>query len=188
MTQDTTLIDQMLEDNPLTIFSLYTNVQAKFLVGYGSDIIRTLDKSFSTHPDGHTIVSGEDSDVWGPFWLWVLGAYEVVRVMAGSENCFSQPVVDHLGSVKKMLEQIRMPFAKQELQGTSKRRPGEKSKGKPIYGELSYYSISGDRKDYAFKIKGALVWMRPTIEEFQRFIRSIKRTDILSSLPICRDE
>ena len=58
---------------------------------------------------------------YGQFWLWVVGAFEVVRTMAGAKACFSQRVKDELGPLKKTLAFLRMPFAKQEYPGGGKK-------------------------------------------------------------------
>ena len=50
-------------------------------------------------------------------WLWILGAYEVVRTMCQAKTCFSSQALDELSRLKKLLSVVRMPAAKMEKPG-----------------------------------------------------------------------
>src|SRR5687767_1566334 len=79
-------IDQLLSKHPLLKFSLYTDVQVGLLRERGMEIIALLDDACG--PD-----SSCDADammrIYGCFWLWVLGSYEVVRTMDEARSCFA---------------------------------------------------------------------------------------------------
>ncbi|MGH8651937.1 MAG: hypothetical protein ACREYE_07015, partial [Gammaproteobacteria bacterium] len=51
------------------------------------------------------------------FWFWLLGAYEVTRVMKQMEHCFQPPVRSKIGGLNVQLAKLRMPLAKQEARG-----------------------------------------------------------------------
>ncbi|MCX7515395.1 hypothetical protein [Frateuria sp. STR12] len=153
-------------------FSLYTEIQAKFLLTFGRRIFNTLDQAFL----GESSIDGASiQDAWGMFWLWTLGAYEVLRVMKQKDGAyFSERIRSDLMACYKILHKIRIPFAKQQIAG----------KTQPVYAELSYCNLSDESKDMAFEIQGSIVWIRPTIKEFERFIGSIKSADIVGRLPL----
>lgn len=60
-------------------------------------------------------------------WLWIIGAYEVVRTMCQARICFSSRAFE-LQRLKRTLSMVRMPAAKMEKAGrdepvTSNRSP-----------------------------------------------------------------
>src|ERR1700687_2076506 len=87
-------------------------------------IIRELDAALV---EGGSVHAPTFIIAYSHFWLWVLAAYEVTRTMHQARVCFSVPLGNRLGTLKKQLSQLRVPFAKQEL-------PGE---FEPIQGEAS---------------------------------------------------
>jgi hypothetical protein len=85
--QDHEVIERFLYEKPLVIFSVYTTIQVDIINGIGNEILSDLDKIAC---EGRV----SSTRLYGQFWLWVLGAYEVVRTMTnamtGASNCFSE--------------------------------------------------------------------------------------------------
>ena len=108
--------------------------------------------------------------VYAKFWLWVLGAYEVVRTMCEAEQCFSAGVRDQLRDLKQRLTLLRIPFAKQEL-------PGKKI---PVNAEPSPCTMGGSPPDYKFRVKDQMLSVRDSIHQFGAVLSGIKRTDVLA--------
>ena len=138
MMEEHVIIEEMHNKNPLTVFSVYTDIQSRIVRGLGQEILASLEVGI-TPEDGTgkgVVCSGEVIDrCYGQFWLWILGAYEVVRTMSQAEQCFSPRVVIELKGLKKRLAILRMPFAKQELRG----------KPIPVRTEPSIYGIGASR-------------------------------------------
>lgn len=157
-------IERLLDDQPLLLFSLYTQIQSRILIELGQRICRMLDEIIFVSE----VKASGVQEVYGMFWLWVLGAYEVIRTMSQHSNCFSSQMQSKLASVKKSLNLVRIPFAKQEL----------KWKGRKIYAELSISKVDIVTKDIIFNIEGKDIYVRQLVCEFVRFITGIKRDDI----------
>ena len=168
--QDET-IEHMLNSAPLVIFSVYTHLQVETLNKLGSEILGILDVSIKEkhiEPDLH--------QVYGKFWLWVIGAYEVVRTMTGKKtgayNCFSDRIQKPLAELKDSLADIRMPFAKQQIRG----------KNEIISNEASIAETDQKKRDFAFSINDNSIWVRSSIAKFQAVFSSISRADVLNDL------
>ena len=168
--QDET-IERMLNSAPLLIFSSYTHLQVETLNKLGSEILVILDASMKEdriEPDFH--------QVYGKFWLWVIGAYEVVRTMTdqktGAADCFSDRIKKPLAELKDSLADIRMPFAKQQI----------RRKNEIISNEASIAEIDLKKRDLAFSINNNSIWVRRSIAEFQAVFSSISRADVLNDL------
>ena len=159
----------MLKRAPLVRFSLYSHAQVDAVKWLSSDLLARLDVCVS---DG--AVDGEGfQHIYGLFWLWVLGAYEVTRTMSEYKTCFSERLQGDIASFKKSISVLRIPFAKQQFQGRDKR---------PIAGENSVYALDTKKKDLCFEIEGKNIWMRDLIEEFDGFVGSITIDDVLGNL------
>jgi len=164
---DQRAIEQMLSQEPLILFSLYTAVQVRTLQRVGRDLSSLLDSTIGCEP-----VDGESFNrAYGLFWLWVLGGYEVTRTMCQARACFSEELSMKLVALKKRLSILRMPFAKQEYQG-------EKT---PIKGEASVVRLDKMRPDLCFEVRGVVVSVRDLVNEFESLFASISRNDILGS-------
>ena len=165
--------DQVFEDfldrNPLAVFSVYTHLQVKVLTDLGANIVGALDQSFG---DGSLVDSEGINEVYGLFWLWVVGAFEVVRTMAGAGGCFNDSVGIDLKDLKKRLVHLRAPFAKQQLAG----------KSVIIGSEASIAGIDPEQRDISYQVSGNLVSVRATIDQFNRVLGGIRREHILKDL------
>ena len=163
-----------VEENPLLMFSPYTDSQVRAVRELGERIIGTLDSGISNRVDSEKFL-----EIYGLFWFWVLGAYEIVRTMVEADEhladgCFSASFRSKLDIQKEHLARIRIPFAKQEL------RKKVAKKATPVSNELSVTRFDIKRKDFSFSIEGANVSVRETILAFERTFDSARPDDILA--------
>lgn len=163
----TDLPQHIIDEQPLIKFSIYTTAQAQSLDLIGKEIIG-LSEGWTSHIT-------DFQRVYSLFWLWVLGAYEVVRVMSQYEHCFTQKQQHNISQQKRLLAEIRMPFAKQQMRG----------KDLPVHAELSVHGIENGM---VFEISGQKYSSNAVIEEFLMFIDNIESDDILDSLPVRRPQ
>lgn len=159
--------EQAFERTPLLAFSLSTCLQIQFLREIATDI-RTLTSSAvrTDGPwDGNALAKAQ-----GLFWLWILGAYEVVRTMAQAKQCFAPDALQRIVQEKKHLAQIRMPFAKQEREG----------KRLPVWREFFSDGCNADG-DIIFTIAGNTVHAKVQLVRFEAFVTGFECADILMS-------
>lgn len=164
MTDSSHIFDEYLAARPLMNFSYYTNMQVEIL----NKMESTIADMFANRKDAYVI-----NDIYGSFWLWTLGAYEVVRTMSQAESCFSSVVYDQLLAFKRKLAKIRMPFAKQEYKGRKK----------PIFNESSISGMDTKKGDMTFTIESVTYSTKTMMEEFRSLMASIKSEDILQRHP-----
>ncbi len=159
------LVKQTLIENPLMGFSVYSDSQVKTLQTLGKEILSLMDNAIT---EGQ--VKGKFfQKVYGLFWLWVLGVYEVTRTMTQAKICFSEQFLANLQPLKKQISILRMPFAKQEYQG----------KKSPITNEASIYSIDTAKKDIKYEVKGNILSVRELINEFESLFSTMSNKDVL---------
>jgi len=108
--------DEVLEREPLMRFSFYLSGRVNVLFSVADEIIENLDAGFSDDcVDGDRVGRADML-----MWLWILGAYEVVRTMCQAKTCFSNDALSELQDLKKFLSDVRMPAAKMEKRGQNK--------------------------------------------------------------------
>lgn len=159
--------DQIIERDPLIAFSFYLSGRVNVLCAFADEIVDNLDKGFSSEcVDGERVERAESL-----MWLWVLGAYEVVRTMYQAKQCFSERLAQELRDLKNQLAVVRMPAAKMEKKGknvavTSNKSPsGWDSKNS----DLLINDPDDDRN----------VSARQILSEFDRVFCSISKADVL---------
>lgn len=160
------IIDEMCRKNPFLKFSVYTQVQVQQLTMVSDEIVGILERNTV----GGIIVDAHRS--YGLFWLWVLGAYEVIRTMAEHKQCFSEPLRQKIGELKKELVKVRIPFAKQQLRGQNR----------AVGSEPSVVGLGEDHKDLLFEVEGSSVSCRTMLKRFNDFIRSVDHEEVLHDL------
>jgi hypothetical protein len=158
-------IAEMLDQNPLIGFSVYTHIQVCTLSALGREILALLDSYIAEGSADAQAVNR----AYGMFWLWLLGAFEVTRTMYQAKSCFRSEFSTKLLALKKRLSKLRMPFAKQEYDGERV----------PIKTEASF-SVDTMRKDLKFEIKGIVLSVRDLISTFESVFGNLKREDVLS--------
>lgn len=158
--------EDYLAQNPLCIFSIYTCAQVNHLFDIATEIRDNLDRGVQKEGIDYQTFNR----FYALFWLWVLGAFEVVRTMNQCRVCFSGPVQTNLKRLKKDLATIRSPFAKQK----------NVDPHLPFCSENSISGTDTTSKDYCFTIGGKQIWARSLIDEFERVMRGIRSEDVLS--------
>ena len=100
--------DEVLEREPFMGFSHYLSCRVNVLFSVADEIIENLDAGFSDdYVDGDRVGRADML-----MWLWMLGAYEVVRTMCQAKACFSDRALSELQDLKTSLSVVRMPAAK----------------------------------------------------------------------------
>jgi len=168
MTPEQTLAEFLAKD-PLVRFSVYSQIQAQTLRDAAAEICLLLDGSIRDEK----FVDGSNLNViYGRFWMWVLGAYEVTRTMSEYKTCFSSSLTNRVADFKAQISVLRMPFAKLQFKGSDK----------PINGEASIYSVDMKARDFVFQVGGKHFPMRDLMNQFNSLIASIKPEDVLFDL------
>ena len=158
-------VRELYERQPQLRFSVHTAIQATVIVELGSEIRQLLDSGMAADQvDGSMINS-----VYGKFWLWVLGAYEVVRTMGQAKSCFTEEAAQRILAFKRRIATLRMPFAKQEFEGRG-----------PIASEASVSGIDIPNRDLRFDVAGQTFGIRELLGGFESLIRELSLKDILT--------
>ena len=159
-----------LEHHPLARFSIYTYLQQQVLEQTSAKLCKLLDNAFIAE----CCVSGSAvNEVYGQFWLWTLGAYEMVRTMAQHKSCFAPQYAEEVLVIKQRLATLRIPFAKQELKG--RRRSA-------LNAEASIAQVDATRRDAAFIIDGECYWIRVELERFQQLLDCASTENVLQPM------
>jgi hypothetical protein len=159
--------EQVIEREPLIAFSFYLSGRINVLLSVADEIIDNLDQAYSRSIiDGGQIGRAETL-----MWLWILGAYEVVRTMCQAKKCFSERAYNELTSLKKILTTARMPAAKME-------KPGKKV---PVTSNRSPSGLDVKNRDLFINDPDSTpdISARFILTEFDRVMSSITKDDIL---------
>ncbi len=167
MTTEDTLAAFLARD-PLVRFSVYSQIQAQTLRDLSNEITELIEASINDRQ----FVDGSKLLIYGRFWMWVLGAYEVTRTMSEYKVCFSTNLNEKVAEFKAQISILRMPFAKLQIKGSDK----------PIGNEASIYSVDMEAKDFLFQVGDRKFPMRSLMKEFLGLLASIKPEDVLHDL------
>ena len=153
--------------DPLSTFSFYLSGRVNVLCGFADEIIENLDEGFlASSVDGGRISRAESL-----MWLWILGAYEIVRTMVQAEKCFSPEALKKLRVLKKSLSVVRMPASKMEKQG----------KRVPVTSNRSPAGWNVENKDLLVNDpEGDDISARELFSNFDKTFCSIRKSDILA--------
>lgn len=158
--------EQIVARDPLISFSHYLCGRVHVLLAIADEITENLEGGFS----GQIVEGGQVERAESLMWLWTLGAYEVVRTMCQAKTCFTQPTLDELNQLKKLLSVVRMPAAKME-------KPGVKI---PVSSNRSPAGWDVSRRDLLVNDpESTSIFARELLAEFERVFSSIKAADIL---------
>ncbi len=158
-------IKQLFEKEALLAFSLFTDVQLRALMRCG-------DKLNEISSDWYSGICKDFNEYYDLFWLWTLGAYEVLRTMDQHKQCFGEETAAATNQMKKDVAKLRMPFAKQELAG---------KKDKPIRGENSGVAITS--RGITFSVEGNEYASNIFVRKVLDHLESIKLENIKSAIP-----
>ncbi len=155
------------QKEPLLAFSVITRMQVRALRDVSEEVFRLLDEDLKTRGR----VEGDGLNrVYTQTWLWVLGAYEVLRTMAQAQGCFSAEVTHRVAEEKKKMARLRMPLSKQEYAGRKA----------PSGLEGMFSIVDTQLKDVGFVVSGERFSVRETMTRFNELIASITLSDILA--------
>ena len=152
---------ESIEREPLLKFSFYLSGRVLVLCSIAEEIIENLDTT------GFQFVDGRADSL---MWLWVFGAYEVVRTMHQAKKCFSEDLNAKLGMLKGLLGTARIPSAKMEKRG--KKIPVSSNRGPSGWDLPNRDLLLGDPE-------GPAISARRLLLEFDRTISSITPDDVL---------
>ncbi len=105
--------DEMIQREPLLKYSFYLSSKNNLLLNTIDTIKVKLEKGITEKLINADLVA--DASILT--WFWTLGAYEIVRTMTQTKDCFSNELIIKLSALKKKLSKVRMPSAKMEKEG-----------------------------------------------------------------------
>ena len=156
---------QLQDVLPLSSFSFYLSGRVSCVKSLGEEIIENLDCAFIEVIQFERLSRAEML-----FWFWLLGAYEIVRTMTHTDDCFAKHYADLLKDLKKRLEFVRMPAAKMEPRRNSM----------PVISNRSPAAINHEERDLLIgDPDGELDSCRDLIRTFNELIRQADSSTIL---------
>lgn len=153
---------------PLAKYSFYAHGRVQLLMEVRGEILKELDLTFQ---DLKVLRFENLRRAESLSWLWVLGAYEVVRTMEQAERCFSLRAQHSLRRMKRQLKAVRMPSAKMEQPGQYVAVPSRRS---PAELRLPDRDLSIGDPDKPHSV-------RRLLDQFAEFVRSFEEADVLAS-------
>jgi hypothetical protein len=156
---------------PLTLFSPGAALQTQVLARIGAEI-----ESITRPPLRGGLEGGDDlTRAHGLFWLWALGAYEVVRTMSEAAECFSPNFRQRIAQNKPYFSKLRMPLAKLER---------EREKGKPVVPDWKAsfaLGICPNGRGVVFEVDGIEYGSSEALQRFIALVGNIAESDIIAS-------
>lgn len=160
--------EQIVEREPLMAFSHYLSGRVNVLLALKDEILDHLNQGFSAAcVDGGHVQRAESL-----MWLWMLGAYEVVRTMCQAKRCFSDRALIELAQLKQALSLVRMPAAKMEKAGKKKPVTSNRS---PAGWDVAKRDLLVNDPEETHNISA-----RSILAEFDRVLSSIAAHDVLA--------
>ena len=160
--------DEFEKHNPLVRFSFYAKGRVQVLLKLGVEILGELEAAF---PDDSSVSFEHLARAEELSWLWILGAYEVVRTMCQAKPCFSERAHKSLSNLKRELGRVRMPAAKMEAQGQSV----------PIESSRSAAGLSASERDLLVGDPSNPKSLRNLVVAFYSVFSQIDGSDILAT-------
>ena len=167
-------VQKMLSENPLLLFSVYTQAQVQDL----SLVRRELSSIKPKKRGDGSYFASDFGKYYALFWLWVLGAYEVLRTMSENEDCFDKATAKEISEQKRKIAKLRMPFAKQQLCGENR-----KNGPTQFYAENSAVGVG---TGYIFEVGDEVFDSETMMDQLLDFFSGIKRDQILKEIPVNR--
>ncbi len=159
--------EQIVERDPLMAFSHYLSGRVHVLIDLSDEIQKDLDQGLTADfVDGGKVGHAE-----GLMWLWILGAYEVVRTICQAKICFSSNAHEQFMTLKKKLAVVRMPAAKMEKLG--KKHPVSSNRSPADWDIQTRDLFIGDPLDQTTSARSLLV-------EFEHVFVSLTKEDVLA--------
>ncbi len=161
--------EEIVARDPLMAFSHYLSGRVHVLLELADEIIEHLDQGFSEAcVDGGRVQRAESL-----MWLWILGAYEVLRTMCQARTSFSDRAFNEFARLKKLLSFVRMPAAKME-------KPGKK---KPVTSNRSPMGWDVPKRDLSVNDpeEQPHISARFLLAEFDHVFSSLMKQDVLAT-------
>jgi len=134
--------EERLNREPLLNYSFYLSSKNILLLNTIDAIIEKLNLGFSESSTNGDFIS--DASILT--WFWTLGAYEVVRTMSETQDCFSERINEKLNFLKQLLAKARMPSSKMEKKG--KKIPVNSNRSFDHWDVKNKDLLIGDPDDY----------------------------------------
>lgn len=160
--------EQEVAREPLLAFSFYLSGRVNVLRSFADEVEDHLDRARTSE----YIDFGEIERAGSLMWLWILGAYEVVRTVSQAKSCFAKTFLERLAPLKKVLSAARMPSAKMEKPG--KRAPINSNRSPAMWLESENDLLVGDPTD------DRDIRARRLLAEFTAVFASLKPEEVLS--------
>lgn len=159
---------------PLLRFSVYTEIQKRAVIKAGHDVLESLDRG----RDQNGVLDGAHiEDAYGRFFLWLCAAFEIGRTMRDAKKCFSPRLRDEIIELMIPLEELRVPFAKQQMPAK-----GKVGRDVALQTECSIVGFGASEPDLQFQVNDSMLSARALIEAFEKIFISIEPVDVLHSL------
>ena len=158
---------EQVEREPLLAFSFILSTRNNQLATIADEIIELLDSGISPK-----FIDGSKVTKAGILtWLWLLGAYEIIRTMCQAKSCFSSEAMSKLLPLKRKLAKVRMPDAKMEKQG----------KKEPVISSRSPWCEIPESKDLLIGDPEEAYSAKAIIDEYFSVVYSLSEKDILGT-------
>ena len=157
--------DEQIEREPLLKYSFYLSSKNNLLLSTIDEIVKKLNAGFSKS----TINTDQISDASILTWFWTLGAYEVVRTMSQTKDCFSSDANTKIDLLKQELAKVRIPNTKMERKG----------KKIPVNSNRSFDGWDIEKKDLIIGDPEYPISARQLFLLYDKTMSSLKKLDIL---------
>lgn len=159
--------EQTFSRQPLLKFSDILNTRNNQLATIADEILNLLESGISK--DFLNMPKVERAGILA--WLWVLGAYEIIRTMCQAKKSFSSEYMNKLTPLKQKLAKVRMPDAKMEKQGQNK----------PVSSNRSPWAEDIEKKDLLVGDPEQPYSLKEIIDDYFAVINSLTLEDILTT-------
>jgi hypothetical protein len=151
-------------DEGLSKISFALEYQRKELLYFGKKTVELLKESTQ---DENEIPQGSFKEIYRNIWFWTIAAYELTRTLDQKKKLFSEASGKRINSLKKSLNQLRIPFAKHEIAGTKQN----------TCSEMLISDIDFKKSDFHFEIKGEKVSFVELYKEFDELFTTMTAED-----------
>lgn len=158
--------EEQISREPLLSFSFALSTRNNQLATVADEILDNLDRGISKDCIDSQYVTKAGILIW----LWMLGAYEIVRTMCQAKSCFTTECLGRLQPLKKRLAKVRMPDAKMEKQG----------KPIPVSSNRSPWCVVVETKDLLIGDPDEPYSARALINEYFSTINSITPNEVIA--------
>lgn len=157
--------EERIEREPLLKYSFYLSSKNILLLDVLDEILEKLDIGFSENSTYADIIG----DASALTWFWTLGAYEMIRTMAQTKDCFSANINVKINTLKQVLAKARMPSSKMEKKGQKV----------PVNSNRSFDGWDIQKKDLLIGDPDSPISARDLFMLYDKTLSSITKQDVL---------